>query len=56
MSYGNKQKFIQQILVSVAETLKELEAAWRRGFITEEERISEYNEIIDTAAKMIQQI
>ncbi len=56
MSYGNKQKFIQQILISVAETHKELEAAWRRGFITEDERLAEYNEIIETAAKMLQQI
>lgn len=56
MTYGNKKKFIEQILLAVAETTKELEAAHRRGFIPEDERITEYNEIIETASKMLQEV
>lgn len=56
MSYGNKKRFIEQVLFAVTESVKELEAAHRRGFLPEDERIAEYNEIIETASKMLQEI
>ena len=53
MSHTTKEMFISAILSTMTEAVQKQESLYRRGFITDAERVEEINNIINKAQELI---
>ena len=56
MQHTTKEMFVASILATMTEAVQKQESLYRRGFITDAERVEEINNIINKAQELILQL